>query len=366
MISAGRSVDPAEVIELRSLEDAERVRGPWLELVQRVGGSYFMTPDWVLSWWELLGERRPARIAVWRAPHGPDLEAVVPLGLHVERLHHRVPVRVSAWVNLGSGFGSADHLAFPAVAERRRDVGHWLGSVARRSPLLLRSLPPGESTRLGLSRGTLIEKLKCPAMGLDGGAVPAAFRKKLRYYRRRLGAEGVEFQVVGPGGVGPELLSELFDLHEARWALKPEASSSGLRARRDFFLALTAAGGGERGPTAVVARRDNRVVGVLLGLWFGSTYSYFQTGWDPDLKNLSIGTALVDVAIEDAIDRGADVFDFLRGTTDYKYRFGGIDAVDETWLYGGGFTGRLLRYKYTAGREVARGGLRSALRRRQR
>ena len=108
---------------------------------------------------------------------------------------------------------------------------------------------------------------------------------------------------------------------------------------------------------AIVAQQGGRIVGLLLGFVFGSTFSYFQNGWEPELRNLSIGTVLVDLAVEYAVELGCTTFDFLRGTTDYKYRFGGEDSIDETWLLPRGLGGRLLAWKYTSGRDVARRGV---------
>ncbi|MFM7068739.1 MAG: hypothetical protein ACKOYM_04685, partial [Actinomycetes bacterium] len=55
-----------------------------------------------------------------------------------------------------------------------------------------------------------------------------------------------------------------------------------------------------------------------------------------------------------AAERGASTFDFLRGTDDYKYRFGAVDATDESLIVPIGVTGRAARWKYTTGRDVAR------------
>jgi CelD/BcsL family acetyltransferase involved in cellulose biosynthesis len=46
-----------------------------------------------------------------------------------------------------------------------------------------------------------------------------------------------------------------------------------------------------------------------------------------------------------ARSHGAELFDFLRGPEEYKYRFGAEDQIDEDWLVARGLTGRLLEMK---------------------
>lgn len=349
---------PDEVVRLEQRGDGDRLAAPWLDLLARLGwDDYCLTPDWALSWWETTGACGDARVALWYDGDG-RAEAVVPLFLHRERLHSRVPVTVSAWVNLGAGRGNADHLRLLSVAERATDVVAWLDRFDRRRPLLLHSLdpasyrPPGH----GPARATVVERVRCPRLELGSDdPVPAPFRRKLTYYRRRLEREGFSFETTSsPGDVTPELLGNLFDLHEARWEASLGSRPGHLRARAEFFGQLVARGAAGRGPTLVVARRDGDVAGVLLGFWSGGTYAYFQNGWDPTYASLSLGSVLVDSALAAARDGGARTFDFMRGTTDFKYRFGAHDRIDESVLVPSGVGGALLRWKYTTGREVAR------------
>ncbi|MGR6997482.1 GNAT family N-acetyltransferase [Yinghuangia aomiensis] len=83
-------------------------------------------------------------------------------------------------------------------------------------------------------------------------------------------------------------------------------------------------------------------MGILYGFLWQGTFSYYQTGWDPALARLSLGTVLVAETVAAVRAEGADVFDFLRGAEEYKYRFGAVDRHDTTWLAGRGLSGLLL------------------------
>lgn len=344
---------PDEVVTLDELGDQEALSVAWRDLLVRLGGSdYCSTPDWALSWWETTGARGTAELALWRDPDG-SLAAVVPLYLHTEQVHHRIPVPISTWVNLGGGRGNADHLRIASTDTVWPDVEYWLLNSRGRRPLHLRSLDPRAPVPGGPR--VVTEEIVCPRLALgDDDPVPPAYRKRLDYYRRRLRNEGVGFDVVDPGTPAGDTLAALFDLHESRWERADGVRPTHLRERAAFFEQLARRADDQRGPVLVRARVEDRTVGVLLGFWFGTTFSYFQNGWDPTMANRNIGSVLIDEALDWARDRGATVFDFMRGTAPFKYRFGAVDHVDRSVLYPRGPEGRLYRWKYTSGRTIAR------------
>ena len=96
----------------------------------------------------------------------------------------------------------------------------------------------------------------------------------------------------------------------------------------------------------VLAERDGQPVGVLYGFRWRDVFAYYQTGWEPEWAAANLGTVLVSEAIRLAGQAGARVFDFLRGAESYKYRFGAVDRIDETWLVPRGAHGRLLGLQY--------------------
>jgi len=61
-----------------------------------------------------------------------------------------------------------------------------------------------------------------------------------------------------------------------------------------------------------------------------------------------MGSVLIYQALCIAADNGARIFDFLRGTEPYKYRFGAVDRRDRTWLVSQTPAGVLLAAGYRA------------------
>ena len=48
----------------------------------------------------------------------------------------------------------------------------------------------------------------------------------------------------------------------------------------------------------------------------------YNSGFNPEFKNLSVGIINTYFCIKDAIEKKFDSFDFLKGNEDYKFRLG--------------------------------------------
>jgi CelD/BcsL family acetyltransferase involved in cellulose biosynthesis len=212
-------------------------------------------------------------------------------------------------------------------------VAEWVARQTGPSPLLVRSATPGWRAPPGARE---IRTAACPRLELPTATVTGEpskeFVRQLRRFTRRLERKGVRLEWVPAGGVDEALLAALFEL-------KPEAFDE---PRRRLHRRLCERAGPGRGPAAVVARRDDRVVGVLYGFWWRDSFAGYQHAWDRDYARDALGNVLVLHAIEHATAAGARSFDFLRGSEPYKYRFGAHDEWDRTWLVPRGPGGALL------------------------
>jgi len=69
---------------------------------------------------------------------------------------------------------------------------------------------------------------------------------------------------------------------------------------------------------------DGQALATLFSFDYGQRRMVYNSGFDPDAANeLSPGWNLVVLEIQDAIERGLKVFDFLQGNEEYKFRLGG-------------------------------------------
>jgi CelD/BcsL family acetyltransferase involved in cellulose biosynthesis len=339
-------VEPTEV--LTRPEQLLGVVDDWRRLAAAGDSSYFVSPDWVLGWWEALGGGVEGEVAIWRDRSGA-LEAVVPVARVRQRLHPRVPVAVGACTNLGSGAGAADHCGWPVAPGRAEAVRAWIARKAASGPLLLHDLDPELGVPFVPAGARRVGVSACPRLAIPPPGqeleLSGKFRKQLRAYARKLEQQGIAFRWVGGEQMTEDLLETVYRLHERRWSLVGGTSSFD-RGRAGLQRRLIARGGPGRGPAVVLAERDGQAVGVLYGFLWRDVFAYYQTGWEPEWAAANLGTVLVSEAIRLAGSAGARVFDFLRGAEAYKYRFGATDRVDETWLVPRGARGRLLDLRY--------------------
>jgi CelD/BcsL family acetyltransferase involved in cellulose biosynthesis len=61
-----------------------------------------------------------------------------------------------------------------------------------------------------------------------------------------------------------------------------------------------------------------RAVASVYGILHRHSFVYFQSGYDPEWRNRSVGLVLVGETFKDALESGLTEYDFLRGTETYK------------------------------------------------
>jgi CelD/BcsL family acetyltransferase involved in cellulose biosynthesis len=72
---------------------------------------------------------------------------------------------------------------------------------------------------------------------------------------------------------------------------------------------------------------DGQDAAAYLSFDYNNRILLYNSGLDPTLRpELSFGIVLLVYIIRDAIERGRDAFDFLRGGEEYKHRAGGVDT----------------------------------------
>jgi CelD/BcsL family acetyltransferase involved in cellulose biosynthesis len=343
------------VTDIGSVVTAPEAVQEWNELASRcVGASYFQTADWVCSWWETIARHPSTTVACWRDAEG-TLRALAAVSQGREILHRRVPISVPVMSLAGTGPGEADHcgpLVDPVTPERCADVAAWLDAQGASRTFVARSIGSGDIVP---AEARLVGRTPCPRLPLERDMVVGRsrnFRTQLDRFTRRLQRAGVTFDWVLPGAVSPEVIDALFSLHRASRDERGARTSLD-DAHRVLLHACARRSTDDRGVAAVVARREARIVGVLLGFQLGAWFGAYQSGWDTDYSRNSLGTVLVGAAVLAVAASGGETFDFLRGDEPYKYRFGAVDADDATYVVARGAIGRLLLARAGLKRMVA-------------
>jgi CelD/BcsL family acetyltransferase involved in cellulose biosynthesis len=317
---SGDAVSDRE-ITLIGPDGLRSLRRQWERLWNEVpNASPFQSPAWLLPWGEIYAPERLIAAALWKRRR---LAALVPAFIWKREL-------------LLGGTGPSDHaspLCAPGAEEAVPDLVRVLTAFREDEVkrIHLQQLPQGSpfaTAELDGMAGTVEPGDPDVVLALgdeDGMAnVPKAMRSNWRYSVRRLEREGATIDLV-PGDQAAEAVADLKRLHSIRWGAKGEEGVlSGRLASYHLRHAIPQLG-------AAGLLRMHRVrlgaeaVGILFAMRGATSTCYYLSGFDPRLAKLSLGTALVGIAIARAAAEGCNEFDFLRGQEDYKYRWGAKD-----------------------------------------
>lgn len=306
---------------------------PWERILdQDAEAGVFCHPAWQRAWWEALGTGELHLALVW---DGDEPIAVFPTctcggeegllsfvgsqDVTDEQIPTAVPGRevealrfFSEWVFSDGGF---DRMRFHSIPEDNR----WLGIVEQIG---------GEREQVDIAPAIVLpSSFDEYLQGLSGHD-----RHELRRKRRRLSELG-DWTVRRADDVGWEAdLSAFFEFHrqapgEKAGFFTPERERFFRRLAADLFLFGLA--------RLDVLDLDGEPVACTFSYDFRNTLALYNSSFRPDLAKQAPGMVLVGSMIEQSIEEGKQVFDFLRGDEPYKKRFGPVPrAVYEVVLAG--------------------------------
>jgi len=140
-------------------------------------------------------------------------------------------------------------------------------------------------------------------------------RHELRRKRRRYEDSAGPIRLVHATGAG-EVFDQFVECHRRSSGDKGSFMSARMV---EFFGDLIALPGWQ---IDALVGGAGEVAAASFSFEDDSGYYLYNSAYDPDLRHLSPGQVLLGALIEQEIERGRDVFDFLKGDETYKYRLG--------------------------------------------
>jgi CelD/BcsL family acetyltransferase involved in cellulose biosynthesis len=298
-------------------------------------GALFSTPEWQLTWLDVVPGSAPRCIVV--ADDAGGLRGVLPLALRSRRVG---PLSLRALELGGETVACGDHLGFvtreadaapawAAAAPLIRSCAEGvdlvrLGSIDPDEAAALAALADSPGWHARRPREDVAPRMPLPPAGRD---VLDAFRPqrraKLRYYERHFANSHPTGVIVVNDARMP--LDAAFDaldtLHASRWRDRGE---SGVLADRSFtaFVRRFSTLAHERGWLRLYQMLvEDRVVATLLALHWRGTASAWLLGWNPAFGKWNVSELLFVHSIRQAASEGLLTYDFLRGREPYKFRF---------------------------------------------
>ena len=316
------SVAMPEIRIIRSGEDFATLQPQWWELWRRAAATPFLSPAWLLPWWQIF---RPGELRSVAVLDGARLIALAALYCDRGRL---LPVGIALSDYLDVLADPADPRALPALARGVRELPDW-------NELSLEELPPaaaalGLPAPEGCGDGAQPQSA-CPVLALPcsadrlGDTIPAGKLRKLRMSRHRAQRRGgFAIECIANSGIGG-FLRQLTRLHHARWQEKGGSETLRGELVEEFLVAATPRVLAAELGRLFLLRLGDRCAGAYYGLSDGRRAYAWLGGFDPEFAYESPGTLLIAHAIESAVAEGCREFHFLRGRERYKYEWGASD-----------------------------------------
>ncbi len=294
----------------------------------------FLSPSYQRIWWRHLGE---GDLCLLTVRDGSQLVGIV--SLFLTRPEKGPTLQFTGCVDV------SDYLDGVILSGREEEV--WRAALeALDGPTApdwewmdLCSIPATSPTwqllpSLALNRGWTAEtevQEVCPVVSLpatwDGylAMLDGKDRHELRRKLRRAGARsGLDWYIVGPEH---DLESEVEDFL-ALMAKSTRAKEAFLTPpMRTFFRELARKASAENWLQLAFLILDGRKLAAYFNFVYNNRVMVYNSGldWRAD-PGLAAGIVLSAFLIRHAIAEGREAYDFLRGSEDYKYRFGGQDV----------------------------------------
>ncbi len=330
---APRQAQWLQVSTVRDVSKLASLRTEWDALLDASEAGPFNAWEWVYPWCRRIAPERQPFVLLARDRSGA-LVGLMALGIETTRAMGR---KVRRLAFLGETHVGSDYLDVVARRGCEEAVTRAFASVLRdyegsawdvldltdlrEDALTVRVLREAFADR----EVRLTERYVCPYERLTPGEPFDAFLKRTgrrdNYLRRRKWLEKQEGYRIErtevPGALAGPMM-DFFRLHAARWA--SDGGSQGIKGHgveafhRDATQYLA-----ERGRLRLYTMKvGGRAVASVYGIMHRDTFIYFQSGYDPEWRNRSVGLVLVGETFKDAIEAGLTEYDFLRGTETYK------------------------------------------------
>ncbi len=322
--------------ELASLDSASSLQPQWNALAERTGTvTVFSTWEWQTTWWRHYGAGNRLRIIT--VHNGERLIGLLPLYVKRVALAPFFAMREGLLVGSG-GDTSPDYLGPLIEPEHEQAVARLLADRVANTRsdwdvLTFMDMSPGPFLELlveclsdagldvSVRKSSTIRVARLPPSWDEYLASMHRDRRyRVRNLRRNALRElGARFNLPQSDGELQAAVDDLIALHRKRWASKDHTKGA-FRSRSYIGFHREAIERCHRNGWIRLYRMEagGKAAAVLYCYRYRDEVLYFQSGFDPQLEEFSLGQVLMGFAIESAIGEGARVFDLLKGDHPYK------------------------------------------------
>jgi CelD/BcsL family acetyltransferase involved in cellulose biosynthesis len=320
-----------------SESDFSAMRTEWNALLSSTrNNSVFLTWEWLFSWWQHFKMANHTLGVVCARDGTGNLKGILPL-------YHELDGQQEDGGTLrflGTGEACSDFLDMIVEEGLEAEIIPRLINYSldkwRSSAVRLTDIPVG-SKNLSFIESVLQER-KISYSLRDGEICPfialpetlEGFMKKLKpnirsnykYSLNRINKRLGKIKVMVESKEGFQSdLDTLFILHRARFEMKGEPSGFLSEKMMKFHMDVGKMFKDQGWTRFYTIESEDKVVGSLYCFVYGGRTYYYQGGFDPKYDFLSVGLGLLGKVMEDSIENGIKMFEFLRGAEPYKWHW---------------------------------------------
>jgi CelD/BcsL family acetyltransferase involved in cellulose biosynthesis len=310
--------------ELNRYIDLLDLKTTWSALLERCPHSIFSTWEWVSIWWKHFG--RGKKLILLIAEEDNRVVGIAPLMYSVSTM-------------LGAKRGKIEFVGTPhsdynnfIIAEQKEQFLKLLIEYLKRLPekwdLVDLIDIPQDSECLPFLK-TVSSSIKptenCPYLPLPNSFdvfMETLSYKKRKYVRRGLRKLESSFKVdfVDCSEIQHyfEGMNCLFELHQKKWESIGQSGVFSDQAVRDFHLEIAETFSREKRLSLNVLALSGIPVAVEYGFKCNFRYYAYLPGVDPEYSKFSVGNMLFILIVKKLIQEHFTVYDFLRGSEEYK------------------------------------------------
>jgi CelD/BcsL family acetyltransferase involved in cellulose biosynthesis len=347
------------LVVLHDLNEILDARDAWTQLA---ADHPFMRWEWIVSWWQEFGADRQAFVLTVR-DESDRWVGIFPLQIE------RRPYWGRVLSNMANGRACSDHVRpviLPGcereslrliadwiewqVENRTIDLIEWDG-VDVAEPLMEQLVQRLAKARI-IRQEAAIEATWIAELPEDWASFEAktkkCFRRKMQKARRNLTLPGLNVEAITASHRLRDAWPTFIALHESRRATLGQTGCF-QQDRFSEFLLHAATRMAESGNAVLfLATIDGRPFGAILLMTSGKRAYLYQSGFDPEQRQLEPGHLTVTCAVQWAIEQRLTHFDFLRGDEPYKARWNSLrEPMHQIRLYPRRLAPRLRHWLWT-------------------
>jgi CelD/BcsL family acetyltransferase involved in cellulose biosynthesis len=304
-------------------QNFDSLESSWNELRRKLNwDSVFVLPRWLNVWWQAFAAG--SELYLFEVRENKNIIGIAPLMAKEGNASFIGSPDVCDYMDFAVASGK-ERAFFTVVLDKlQKDgiKGLCLDSLRQDSTVMtcLVDMAEGKGYEVFCTRENVSLDLDLPSTWEDylRTLSPKQRRETGRRFRRLEEEGDINFRVVE--NAEPEVLDIFFRLmrvsREDKAAfLTPQMES--------FFRALAQTMSEARILRFGVLEISAKPVAAVMCFDYNDKVYLYNSGYDPEYGYVSVGLLSKLLSIKDSIERGRNVYDFLKGAEEYKYRLGG-------------------------------------------